>query len=102
MYPEFSTIVLNDVDSFIQAQTNNLNKNSNRNESDSSEYKIVNEINSPENNYGDIRLDLEPDHYPKKFRKFVNELITLLNCVMVSNVSKIILRKSSINILGND
>ena len=101
MYPNFSNLEINDVDRFKQASTSSLNKNSpnqfvNKNsygiQSDSSAFQLEGgyEVNNLENNYGDIRLDLEPDNYPKKYKKFVNELITLLNCIMISNVSKII------------
>lgn len=100
MYPKFSNLGINDVDPFKQASTSNLNKNSpnqfvNKNsygiQSDSSTFQLGGyEINNPQNNYGDIRLDLEPDNYQKKYKKFVNELTTLLNCIMISNVSKII------------
>ena len=38
------------------------------------------------NNYGDVRLDLNPDNYPKKYKKFVSELLTLLNYIALSNV----------------
>jgi hypothetical protein len=44
-----------------------------------------NTSNNPLNNYGDICLDLNPDNYPKKYRKFVTELITLLNYISISN-----------------
>jgi hypothetical protein len=47
-----------------------------------------NNIGNFENNYGDICLDLEPEKYPKKYKKFLNELITLLNSISISNVPK--------------
>ena len=40
------------------------------------------------NNYGNVRLDLNPENYPKKYRKFVGELETLLNYITLSNVRK--------------
>ena len=39
------------------------------------------------NNYGDVRLDLNPENYPKKYKKFVSELLTLLNYIALSNVN---------------
>jgi hypothetical protein len=39
-----------------------------------------------QNNYGNVCLDLNPDNYPKKYRKFVGELVTLLNYVALANV----------------
>ena len=38
-----------------------------------------------ENNYGNVCLDLDADKYPKKFKKFVNELLTLLNYITLAN-----------------
>jgi len=49
---------------------------------------------NPLNNYGDIYLDLDCDHYPKKYKKFVSELLCLLNCITISNVKIIFLLKN--------
>jgi hypothetical protein len=64
------------------SQNNNSNSNSNKN----AKSNISTSNIKVENNYGNVCLDLNPENYPKKYRKFVTELVTLLNYITLANV----------------
>jgi len=64
LFPDFSNLKISE----------NENKGNNANKDEEN------------NNYGDVRLDLNPENYPKKYKKFVSELLTLLNYIALSNV----------------
>ena len=44
-------------------------------------------INNDGDCYGNVQLDLNPDNYPKKYKKFVPELTILIDNIKLANVS---------------
>ena len=80
-YPDFSNFSISE--NKAATSTNKTGNNSNSNVDNFSAYSV-------ENNYGTVRLDLNPEKYPKKYRKFVGELVTLLNYIALSNVRDMI------------
>jgi hypothetical protein len=97
MYPQFSNIKLNDNIPFDTIANKNNSSTSKNNNIQSQPYvddfsgsSSNKNDNNLQNNYGDICLDLEAENYPKKYKKFVNELTTLLNCISISNVTLIL------------
>ena len=78
-FPNFSNFSISDKSK--QNNTNNQNNNTGHKEENVFSKK-------QENNYGNVCLDLDPDNYPKKYKKFVSELVTLLNYITLSNVSR--------------
>ena len=99
MYPKFSNIELEKnlpikTSDFINNSGRSINIDKNKiseptfNDFSTGIQGKNNNMRNFENNYGDICLDLEPEKYPKKYKKFLNELITLLNSISISNVPK--------------
>lgn len=97
MYPKFSNIKLDEnkpinTSEFKDISSRDINIDKNKisqpifKDFSSGIQAKNNIIVNQDNNYGDICLDLEPENYPKKYKKFLNELITLLNSISISNV----------------
>jgi hypothetical protein len=86
-YPDFSNFSINQQQvSQIHAEEK-ISKVSPTTEIIKNKDQNIKQEKKLENNYGNVCLDLNPDNYPKKFKKFVSELITLLNYISLSNVS---------------
>jgi hypothetical protein len=79
-FPDFSNFSISSSEG--NKQSTNVVVN---NTSSSKNQKEIEEKNLL-NNYGNVRLDLNPENYPKKYRKFVGELETLLNYITLCNV----------------
>jgi hypothetical protein len=91
-YPDFSNFSINQQKNDQYKEEENLFKNSHskeKNQTIKNTDQNIKQEKKLENNYGNVCLDLNPDNYPKKYKKFVSELITLLNYISLSNVSTV-------------
>ena len=85
-FPNFSNLSISDnsknYNQGVQGSSQSQSQKPVQTQSSSSQQNV-----KLENNYGNVCLDLNPDNYPKKYKKFVSELVTLLNYITLANVS---------------
>lgn len=84
-YPDFSNFNISGQVSNKNTDQNIANTNTTNN-SNKNNVVTSSKKKEEENNYGNVCLDLNPENYPKKYRKFVAELVTLLNYITLANV----------------